>query len=249
MFDFPDALKAKLLEYLPTDDTFVKPPVGDGPEGDDEYTKGHKPPSDATGQEEGILAPDERRRAVWSFVKNAPKRADGAMVAVVTSTVTPWPHQFRAYKRMLDAWPFRLLVADEVGLGKTVEAGLIIRHAWISDLAKRVLIMAPKGILLQWQAELYEKFNLLVPIYDGQNLCLAAVSPTDRGDREESRPQRVDEAAVGPGEQPPHAAEGPAAGAHRRRRVGLAGAGRSPSRPPQGHLAHRRKAARIGCCD
>ncbi len=177
VFDFPDALKAKLLEYLPTDDTFVKPPASDGPEGEGEGADTDKHPLEVAGAAEGTLAIDERRRLVWSFIKNAPKRPDGAMVAVVTSTVTPWPHQLRAYKRMLDAWPFRLLVADEVGLGKTIEAGLIIRHAWISELAKRVLIMAPKGILLQWQAELYEKFNLLVPIYDGQNLCWPLYHP------------------------------------------------------------------------
>ncbi len=159
VFDFPDALKEKLLEFLPADDTFVKPP------------KPKKKDKGDLEDEKPKLLPDERRRLVWSFIKNAPKRPNGAMVAVVTSTVKPWPHQLRAYKRMLDTWPFRLLIADEVGLGKTIEAALIIRHAWISELAKRVLILAPKGILGQWQSELYEKFNLLVPIYDGQNLC------------------------------------------------------------------------------
>ena len=164
VFDFPEALKAKLLEFLPTDDTFVKPPKG--------TTNG-----DGAEADETIIAPepkmpaDERRRLAWAFIKNAPKRPDGAMVAVVTSTVKPWPHQLRAYKRMIDTWPLRLLIADEVGLGKTIEAGLIIRHTWIAELCKRVLIMAPKGLLKQWQSELYEKFNLLVPIYTGQSLC------------------------------------------------------------------------------
>jgi len=177
VFDFPDALKAKILEYLPTNDTFVKPPAGDGQDGDDGQTKEDEIPADGKGPAQGPAAIEERRRQIWAYIKNAPKRPDGAMVAVVTSTVTPWPHQLRAYKRMLDAWPFRLLVADEVGLGKTVEAGLIIRHAWISELAKRILIMAPKGILLQWQTELYEKFNLLVPLYDGQSLCWPLYHP------------------------------------------------------------------------
>jgi SNF2 family DNA or RNA helicase len=180
VFDFPEALKAKLLEYLPSDDAFMKPPLGDGDEGDgrQDNVGGKQPPGPGLEAEVG-LSTDERRRLVWSFIKNAPKRPDGALVAVVTSTVKPWPHQLRAYRRMLDAWPFRLLVADEVGLGKTIEAGLIIRHAWISELAKRVLILAPKGILKQWQAELYEKFNLLVPIYDGQNLCWPKYHPID----------------------------------------------------------------------
>jgi len=79
-------------------------------------------------------------------------------VSVETAVVEPWPHQLRAYKRMLDSWPFRLLIADEVGLGKTIEAGMIIRHAWISGMAPRVLIMTPAGVLKQWQNELYEKF-------------------------------------------------------------------------------------------
>ena len=166
VFEFPEALKQKLLEFLPTDDAFVKPPAP--------KEKDAAPQSDGEAPIEDVVPTmplDERRRLIWSFIKHAPKRQDGAMVAVVTSAVKPWPHQLRAYKRMIDNWPLRLLIADEVGLGKTIEAGLIIRHAWIAELAKRVLIMAPKGLLKQWQSELYEKFNLVVPIYTGKALC------------------------------------------------------------------------------
>ncbi|OQB39291.1 MAG: RNA polymerase-associated protein RapA [Candidatus Hydrogenedentes bacterium ADurb.Bin179] len=109
-------------------------------------------------------------KQVWAFIRDAAKRPNGALVAVKTCTVEPWPHQLKAYKRMLDTWPFRLLIADEVGLGKTIEAGLIIRHAWISGAAKRILILVPSALMTQWQAELYEKFNLLVPIYTGRSL-------------------------------------------------------------------------------
>jgi len=166
VFDFPEALKEKLLEFLPIDDTFVKPPKAKDKKTTNEEN-GDAPADDAPPP----MPIDERRRLIWSFIKHAPKRPDGAMVAVVTSAVKPWPHQLRAYKRMIDTWPLRLLIADEVGLGKTIEAGLIIRHTWIAELAKRVLIMAPKGLLKQWQSELYEKFNLLVPIYTGKSLC------------------------------------------------------------------------------
>ena len=167
VLDFPDALKEKLLEFLPTDDTFVRPPR--------RKTEEAEPEPDVetpyVEEEPAVkLTDDERVRQVWSFIKNAPRRSDGAMVAVETSVVKPWPHQLRAYMRMLDTWPFRLLIADEVGLGKTIEAGLIIRHIWISGLAKRILIMAPAGVLPQWQSELYEKFNLLVPVYTGHVL-------------------------------------------------------------------------------
>lgn len=167
VFEFPEALKQKLLEFLPTDDSFVKPPKPKE-KADATPPDGDAPHADAAA---ATMPADERRRLIWSFIKHAPKRPDGATVAVVTSAVKPWPHQLRAYKRMIENWPLRLLIADEVGLGKTIEAGLILRHAWISELAKRVLIMAPKGLLKQWQSELYEKFNLLVPIYTGKSLC------------------------------------------------------------------------------
>jgi SNF2 family DNA or RNA helicase len=59
------------------------------------------------------------------------------------------------------------ILADEVGLGKTIEAGLVIRQLLLSGWVKRCLILAPKSILKQWQEELYEKFALDVPRYDG----------------------------------------------------------------------------------
>ena len=159
VLDFPEAMRQKLLEYLPQDDTFFRPPISDDED---------EPPVDEP--QTPVQTDLEKMRQAWAFIAEAAKRPDGAMVAVETSTVDPWPHQLRAYKRMLDTWPFRLLIADEVGLGKTIEAGLLIRHVWISGLAKRILILTPAGILKQWQAELYEKFNLLVPIYTGSSL-------------------------------------------------------------------------------
>lgn len=168
VIEFPQALKERLLEFLPTDDTFVKPPRSASEPDDEEPPE--QPPGPTLEPPAGTVSADERQRRVWSFIKNAPKRPDGAMVAVLTSAVKPWPHQLRAYQRMLDSWPFRLLIADEVGLGKTIEAGLLVRHAWIAELAQRILIMVPKAVLPQWQSELYEKFNLVVPIYTGHSL-------------------------------------------------------------------------------
>src|SRR5207245_2182745 len=65
VFDFPEALKEKLLEFLPTDDTFVKPPNRKAKTKDEEGVLGDAAPK---------MAPDERRRLIWSFIKNAPKR-------------------------------------------------------------------------------------------------------------------------------------------------------------------------------
>jgi superfamily II DNA or RNA helicase len=111
------------------------------------------------------------RKAVWDFIAVAPRLPKGGVrVGEVTSAVTPWPHQVQAFRRMYDKWPPKLLIADEVGLGKTVQAGLLVRQAWLAGRAKRILIMAPKNVCSQWQIELREKFNLNWPIYDGQKL-------------------------------------------------------------------------------
>jgi hypothetical protein len=49
------------------------------------------------------------------------------------------------------------------------------RKAWLAGLARRIVILVPKVVLIQWQNELYEKFNLNVPIYDGQCLTYFAL--------------------------------------------------------------------------
>ena len=87
-----------------------------------------------------------------------------------TAPIVPWPHQVRAFERLYDNWPPKLLIADEVGLGKTIQAGMLLRQAWLSGRAKRILIMVPAAVMKQWQIELYEKFNLNWPIYTGGKL-------------------------------------------------------------------------------
>ena len=67
-----------------------------------------------------------------------------------------------------------------MGLGKTIQAGLLLRQAWLSGRAKRILVLAPKAVLGQWQIELREKFNLNWPIYDGR-LLVRYPSPALRG--------------------------------------------------------------------
>ena len=111
------------------------------------------------------------RTLVWRFIQQAPQLPNGgAEVGAATAAVEPWPHQARAFQRLYSRWPPKLLVADEVGLGKTIQAGLLLRQAWLAGKAKRILILAPKAVLRQWQIELREKFNLDWPIYDGKGL-------------------------------------------------------------------------------
>lgn len=130
---------------------------------------------------------DERRRIIWSYIHNAAASdLPGAeRVGEGTSAVTPWPHQQRAFQRLWQHWPPRLLIADEVGLGKTVQAGLLLRQAWLSGRAHRMLVMAPASVLKQWQRELREKFGLDWPIYSGKALEWQATCLRPKG---ESRP-------------------------------------------------------------
>ena len=99
-----------------------------------------------------------------------------------------------------------MLIADEVGLGKTITAGLFIRQAWLSGKAKRILILMPRSLLTQWQGELYEKFNLNVPIYDGQRLVWKKIHGMAGANRTSSRSPGVAQGAVRPRLQPSHEA-------------------------------------------
>ena len=88
-----------------------------------------------------------------------------------------FPHQERAHIDALSRWPIRVMLADEVGLGKTFEAGSVIRYCIENCNIGRILILAPKVVLNQWQEELYEHFNLAFWRYESATKCF--ISPTD----------------------------------------------------------------------
>lgn len=75
------------------------------------------------------------------------------------------PHQLWVCHRALRDWPIRLLIADDVGLGKTIEAGLILWPLIARGVAKRVLILAPAGLVTQWQYRMRTMFDIRVAIY------------------------------------------------------------------------------------
>lgn len=88
------------------------------------------------------------------------------LLAPVRSSVTPLPHQLYALERAMEKPRIRHLFADEVGLGKTIEAGLVIRELKLRGLAKRILVVAPKGLTPQWQAEMQLHFGETFRIAD-----------------------------------------------------------------------------------
>lgn len=83
------------------------------------------------------------------------------MLAVASSNVQPLPHQIRAvYGEMLPRTPLRFLLADDPGAGKTIMAGLLIKELLLREVVKRCLVVAPGGLVEQWQDELWFKFGL-----------------------------------------------------------------------------------------
>jgi len=65
----------------------------------------------------------------------------------------------------------RVLLADEVGLGKTIEAGLILHQQLLLERARRVLIVVPESLVHQWLVEMLRRFNLMFSIYDAQRFA------------------------------------------------------------------------------
>ena len=81
------------------------------------------------------------------------------------SRIALLPHQLWVCKRVLESWPTRWLVADDVGLGKTIEAGLILTPLLSSGRVRRLLILAPASLVGQWQERLREMFDIRVALY------------------------------------------------------------------------------------
>ena len=78
------------------------------------------------------------------------------------SRIALLPHQLWVCKRVLESWPTRWLVADDVGLGKTIEAGLILTPLLSSGRVRRLLILAPASLVEQWQVRLREMFDIRI---------------------------------------------------------------------------------------
>jgi superfamily II DNA or RNA helicase len=97
------------------------------------------------------------------------------MLAVHTSELEPLPHQIQAvYGELIQRTPLRFLLADDPGAGKTIMAGLYIKELMLRGDLERCLIVAPGGLVEQWQDELRDKFGLNFELLTRQ---LADASP------------------------------------------------------------------------
>ena len=100
------------------------------------------------------------------FLLAAPQLPGADGLAAATTGVTLFPHQCQVEERLAGEYPRSWLLADEVGLGKTISAGMALRRLVLRGDVRRALILAPASVCRQWQDELFEKFGLWVDRYD-----------------------------------------------------------------------------------
>ncbi|MEO9365222.1 MULTISPECIES: DEAD/DEAH box helicase [Candidatus Nitrosocaldus] len=117
-----------------------------------------KAPSDPSPEQTIRGSRVERFLPVCRFVRILPKVRCLAHMGL--GPVRLYPHQVRAVNLARERYPFRILFADEVGLGKTIEAGACIKLLWTTGYVRRVLVLAPKNVTRQWWDEIRGKFGL-----------------------------------------------------------------------------------------
>jgi Superfamily II DNA/RNA helicases, SNF2 family len=227
VFDIPEAVEQKLLQYTPT----TQPAWNQQTEFDTRpIPKNHQIQANELNPDyndnnnnfindkkvewENISERDVRtalnfkeEKEAFEILLNLHQHPGCLDYCLKSIPISPWPHQIKILRRVAQTFPKSFLIADEVGLGKTIETGLILRYLLISQKAKRILILAPASIQPQWHEELREKFNLhfwsyskgeliqpqnspltannqpLTNIWNSQNLILASSHLVRRSDR------------------------------------------------------------------
>ena len=105
-------------------------------------------------------------RAMAARIKN--EMASQSILSPYESNVIPLPHQILALEKVMNGAYCRYLIADEVGMGKTIEAGLCLKELKLRGIVKRTLIVVPLSAMTQWQSELKKHFNEKFHIYDSE---------------------------------------------------------------------------------
>ncbi|WP_340113657.1 DEAD/DEAH box helicase [Maribellus mangrovi] len=90
------------------------------------------------------------------------------ILAPYESSLIPLPHQILVLEKVMQSMQNRFLLADEVGMGKTIETGLILKELKLRGDINRILAIVPKSSMLQWQSEMKEHFNEVFHVYDSE---------------------------------------------------------------------------------
>ena len=168
------------------------------------------------------------------------------MLAVSTSTLQPLPHQIKAvYGELLPRTPLRYLLADDPGAGKTIMCGLYVKELLLRGELDRCLIVAPGGLVDQWQDELWEKFGLQfrvlsrelmntsigVSVFEDNPLLIARMDMLARNEelQEQLAQSEWDLVVVDEAHRMSARVSGPGAGGHQALRAREAAWARSPA--------------------
>jgi superfamily II DNA or RNA helicase len=114
---------------------------------------------------EGVSTGDERLRTAWLHVESHALPLIENAAALTAARIDLLPHQVVLTHRITTATPRRFLIADEVGLGKTVETALVLRELASRGELNRALMVVPAGLVNNWHRELNEVFNLNFEVF------------------------------------------------------------------------------------
>ncbi|MBC3495224.1 RNA polymerase-associated protein RapA [Pseudomonas sp. SWRI100] len=104
----------------------------------------------------------------YNTLQHTSKQMQSSLWGLGGCRAQPIAHQLHIAREVADRSAPRVLLADEVGLGKTIEAGLIIHRQLLSGRASRVLILVPENLQHQWLVEMRRRFNLQVALFDAE---------------------------------------------------------------------------------
>lgn len=121
--------------------------------------------------DEAVSALVEQAATLWS------RPGFDTLASIPRLRFTPFPHQLQAALSALRRMRGRAILADEVGLGKTIEAGLVLSELRLRGLADRTLVVVPAGLVEQWQEELDRKFGLPTTVAVGGSWVSSADRP------------------------------------------------------------------------
>ena len=118
---------------------------------------------------------DARKADISNWISNyliskAMDLTDRTLVSYATSRTETFEYQFRPLFKILQSKEHRLLIADEVGLGKTIEAGIILKELSSRAVCKRVLIIVPNALKTKWKDELQIRFDEYFDILSFRNI-------------------------------------------------------------------------------
>lgn len=104
-------------------------------------------------------------RVLLRLLANSISSCNDAWGVFSPSSIDLLPHQLWVCRKVLESWPFHWLIADDVGMGKTIEAGIILWPLIARKTVRRLLVIAPASIAVQWQERMRRMFDIRMQIY------------------------------------------------------------------------------------